>query len=63
MHPVCTDGMKDESILLALWTPSMMVVLAYFVMLTKSKVNSVEGRRSACECGGFIGGRLNERGQ
>jgi hypothetical protein len=41
----------------------MMVVLAYFVMLTMSKANSVEGRCSECECGGFIGGRLNERGQ
>jgi len=35
--------MKDESILLALWTSRMVVVLAYFVVLTMSKVNSVEG--------------------
>jgi len=45
--------MKDESILLALWTSRMVVVLAYFVMLTMPKVNSVEGRRSECECGGI----------
>ena len=63
IHPVYTKGTKDESTLLALWTSRMVVVLDYFMMPTAYKINNVECRRSECGCGGFIGGKVNDKGQ
>ena len=63
IHPVYTDGTKDESTLLDLRTSRMVEVLDYFVMPTVYKINSVECRRSECGCVGFIGGTANDKGQ